>query len=782
MAQNFALKEIKPNIGKGRVTGTGPDRLTSSRDLVEETYYLFVRVVKVKELPWNAALGICDPFVEIKVGNYKGRTSFLENKPDWNEVFAFRKERIQTSTMDIVVRERALPNDEIIGKICFNMSDIPTRVPPDSPLAPQWYKLDDKNGIYLGMGELMLAIWFGTQADEVFPNAWNSDLTLVNGDSIVNTRSKVYIQPKLWYLRVSIVEGQDLVSKSKTPEVYVKANLGFVSLKTRVSSNKSLNPKWGEDLMFVAAEPFDESLILTVVEKLEDKTEVNLGKCEIPVSKVSKRNLPEAVGAKWYDLKQVVTEESSGQAKDAKFATKLSMKVSLDGGYHVFDEPVHVSSDFRPSYKVLWPGTIGLLELGILGATGLIPMKSRNGRETTDAYCVAKYGPKWIRTRTAVDTFAPKWNEQYVWDIYEPYSVLTIGIFDNCHLHGEGMLVGPKDPKIGKLRIRLSTLRINKVYTYSYPIIAMQPTGIKKMGELQLSIRFTCPSYQALCKSYFRPLIPKMHIIFPLSVYQLDSLRQQTVEILSMRLTRTEPPLRKEVVECMLDADAQMWSMRRAKANFERLKAVFGVFVNAWKVFNDLRKWRNWILSLSVLVAGVIVVFCPTEILLYGLPFLPLSCAFVLFGRFRKLPKDPPFMNVKLSLAESVNADDLDEEFDSFPSSKQGDVLRMRYDRLRSFAAKIMHMIGDLACHGERINSLWSGEDPRAPKIFLFACLVAALCLHWISYFNHPWNWKIIAACVWLYVMRCDWMWRKDVPSVPSIFFRKLPTKVDRLL
>ncbi|OMO52311.1 C2 calcium-dependent membrane targeting [Corchorus olitorius] len=583
MAQNVALKEIKPNIGKGRVTGTGPDRLTSSHDLVEETYYLFVRVVKVKELPWNAALGICDPFVEIKVGNYKGRTSYLENKPDWNEV----------------------------------------------PLAPQWYKLDDKNGIYLGMGELMLAIWFGTQADEVFPNAWNSDLTIVNGDSIVNTQSKVYIQPKLWYLRVSIVDGQDLVSKSKTTEVYVKANLGFVSLKTRISSNKSLNPKWGEDLMFVAAEPFDESLILTVVEKLEDKTEVTLGKYEIPVSKVSKRNLPEAVGAKWYDLKQVVTEESSGQAKDAKFATKLSMKVSLDGGYHVFDEPVHVSSDFRPTYKALWPGTIGRLELGILGATGLIPMKSRNGRETTDAYCVAKYGPKWIRTRTAVDTFAPKWNEQYVWEIYEPYS--------------------------------------------------------------------------------------------------LDSLRQQAVEILSMRLTRTEPPLRKEVVECMLDADTHKWSMRSAKANFERLKAVFGVFVNAWKVFDDLRKWRNGLLSLSVVFAGLIVlVFSPTEILLFGLPFLPLYCACLLFRRFQKLPKDPPFMNVKLSLAESVNADDLDEEFDSFPSSKQGDVLRMRYDRLRSFAAKIMHMIGDLACHGERINSLWSGEDPRAPKIFLFACLEVA--------------------------------------------------------
>ncbi|KAA3469549.1 protein QUIRKY-like [Gossypium australe] len=35
-------------------------------------------------------------------------------------------------------------------------------------------------------------------------------------------------------------------------------------------------------------------------------------------------------------------------------------------------------------------------------ASVLVPMKSRVGRETTDAYCVAKYGPKWVSTRTAV--------------------------------------------------------------------------------------------------------------------------------------------------------------------------------------------------------------------------------------------------------------------------------------------------------------------------------------------------------------------------------------------
>lgn len=71
------------------------------------------------------------------------------------------------------------------------------------------------------------------------------------------------------------------------------------------------------------------------------------------------------------------------------------------------------------------------MELGILKATGLVPMKMG---ARTDAYCVAKYGPKWVRTRTIVDSLSPKWNEQYFWDFYEPFTVITIAVFDNNQL------------------------------------------------------------------------------------------------------------------------------------------------------------------------------------------------------------------------------------------------------------------------------------------------------------------------------------------------------------
>ncbi|MBA0712203.1 hypothetical protein Golax_011319 [Gossypium laxum] len=771
MPENFSLKETKPNIGGGRVSG-GREKLTSSFDLVEVTHFLFVRVVKARDLACSNATvggGVCHTFVEIKIGNYKGSTKYLEmNKrnPEWNQVFAFTKDRIQSLSVEITVREKEFVNDEFIGKIAIDMSDIPTRVPPDSPLAPQWYKLEAEANS--SVGELMMILWFGTQADEVFIDAWHSDVASVSGDSITNTRSKVYLSPRLWYLRVNIIEAQDLVvpgDKNRNPEVYVKAALGNVKLRTRVSADKSLNPRWNEDLMFVAVEPFYDHLVLTVVDK-NNEEEISLGRCMVHLSEAYIRWLPEPVGAKWYNL-----EGGGDVVEELKFASKLNMRISLDGGYHVFDESIDCSSDYRATFKGLWPPAIGVLELGIIGASVLVPMKSRDGRETTDAYCVAKYGPKWVRTRTVVNSFSPKWNEQYTWEVYDPYTVLIIGIFDNCHLNGEKG-PNPKDPSIGKLRIRLSTLSTNRVYTYSYPLIALQPSGVKKMGEIQLALRFTSPSYTSLLAAYARPLFPKMHYIHPLSVYQLDSLRQQAIGILCSRLSSAEPPLRTEVTGFMLDAGYQLWSPRKAKANTERLMDAVHVITEAWKWFDTIKKWNNPAANVLVIVLYLVVVFYPSLVL----PTLLIYCFLIGIWQYRKRPRDPTHVDIKLSLADSTNADEWDEEFDTFPSSKQGEVLRMRYDRLRSMAGKVMVMVGDLATQGERLTALWSWQDPVASAIFLALCVMAAVVF--CSGLVPP---RCIFVMVGLFVMRPP-SFGIGIPCAPQNVFGRLPTKTDCML
>lgn len=60
----------------------------------------------------------------------------------------------------------------------------------------------------------------------------------------------------------------------------------------------------------------------------------------------------------------------------------------------------------------------------------------------------------------------------------------------------------------------------------------------------------------------------------------------------------------------------------------------------------------------------------------------------------------------QITHAETAQPDVLDEEFDSFPSSKQGEALKTRYDRLRGISGRLMIIVGELATQLERIHVL----------------------------------------------------------------------------
>ncbi|XP_052210219.1 FT-interacting protein 3 [Diospyros lotus] len=773
----FALKETSPFLGGGRVVGgrvLRTDKAASSTyDLVEQMHFLFVRVVKARDLPAMDVTGSLDPFVEVRIGNYKGITKHIEKQqnPMWNVVFAFSKERMQASLLEVVVKDKDLVKDDFVGLVRFDLNEVPMRVPPDSPLAPEWYRLEDKKGEKINKGELMLAVWVGTQADEAFPDAWHSDAADSLAAASTFIRSKVYHAPRLWYVRVNVVEAQDLVptEKSRFPEVYVKAQIGSnQAMRTKVVQARTFNPVWNEDLLFVAAEPFEDHLVLTVEDRVGPGKDEIIGRVIIPLSIVERRADDRIIHSRWFNLEKPVAVDMDQLKKD-KFASKLHLRVCLDGGYHVLDESTHYSSDLRPTAKQLWKPSIGVLELGILKAVGLHPMKTRDGRGTSDTYCVAKYGHKWVRTRTIVDNLSPKYNEQDTWEVFDPATVLTVGVFDNSSSSNGGS--SSKDLKIGKVRIRISTLETGRVYTHAYPLLVLHPpNGVKKMGELHLAIRFSCTSFANMLYVYSRPLLPKMHYVRPFSVVQLDMLRHHAVTIVAARLARAEPPLGKEVVEYMSDVDSHLWSMRKSKANFFRLMSVLsGLFaVGQW--FAGICMWRNPVTTVLVHVLYIMLVCFPELILPTSLLYMFL----IGLWNFRYRPRCPPHMNTKISQAEAVHPDELDEEFDSFPTCRSPELVRLRYDRLRSVAGRIQTVVGDIATQGERCQSLLSWRDPRATAIFLTFCLVAAILLYVTPF-------QVVAALAGIYIMRHP-RFRRRLPSAPINFFRRLPARPDSML
>lgn len=132
-----------------------------------------------------------------------------------------------------------------------------------------------------------------------------------------------------------------------------------------------------------------------------------------------------------------------------------------------------------------------------------------------------------------------------------------------------------KDLPIGKVRIRLSTLESDRVYTNAYPLLVVTPQGVKKMGELELAVRFSCASTANLLHAYLQPQLPRMHFFYPLESRLQDKLRVAAMNMVALRMIRAEPPLRQEVILFMLDTEAERWSMRRSKANYYRIMVLY---------------------------------------------------------------------------------------------------------------------------------------------------------------------------------------------------------------
>jgi hypothetical protein len=56
-----------------------------------------------------------------------------------------------------------------------------------------------------------------------------------------------------------------------------------------------------------------------------------------------------------------------------------------------------------------------------------------------------------------------------------------------------------------------------------------------------------------------------------------------------------------------------------------------------------------------------------------------------------------------------------------------GDVVRFRYDRIRSTSGRVQTVVGDVATQGERMQAVLSWRDPRATLLSSIACVAAAL-------------------------------------------------------
>uniref|UniRef100_A0A0E0B3M9 C2 domain-containing protein n=1 Tax=Oryza glumipatula TaxID=40148 RepID=A0A0E0B3M9_9ORYZ len=303
-----------------------------------------------------------------------------------------------------------------------------------------------------------------------------------------------------WNLRASVIEAHDLRVPAPSPglpfDVRVKIKIGFQSARTQrsvasTSSGSAFAWEWEEDLMFVVSEPLDESLIVLVKDRSMIKEPARRG------ARPTSALLP---------------------AKEA----------------------AHVCSEYRPTAKQQWKPPVGVLELGIIGACGLLSTKTKGGAKySTDAYCVAKYGKKWVRKRTVTDS----------------PTASTRGGTSSARGRCTTRARCSRWRVFADDRDERQDYRIRKVRSYETALTGVQIHGV-------------------------------MHYLRPIGVAQQETLRAATVRLVAARMERSETPLGREVVRHMLDVDAHTWSVRRAKANWFRILGVL-----TWAV--GLARWRS---------------------------------------------------------------------------------------------------------------------------------------------------------------------------------------------
>ncbi|RLN23226.1 hypothetical protein C2845_PM07G04540 [Panicum miliaceum] len=510
-------REINPSFECGKV--------------VERMHFLFVLVVKARELPDVDAYGRLDPFVEVNFGAHnKGFTKCLKSdgNPEWNKTFAFFLQNGKappSSGVDVAVKDGDLLRDELVGKLYFYLKDIPVRHPDDSQPEPTCHPLVDEGGkATLGKASLLLAIWIGSQADEAYRHAWESPYG-----------PKVYENPRLWCLRVTIVEVQGVVAcddddagsaraRSLRDKLFCKVRLGDQVRKTRLASKtmqttSSGSYEWMEDLVFIAAQPFFESNLQVHViaasssgrqEQQRKQEEEVIGQLSIPLVSIDKRDataydretLTTPPTPQWYDLKNPSPPpplDLEGSMEEGVGGNMSHMRIrlgsQLDGGYHIGHDPEGHMDDTRPAERQLWKAPIARVHLGILRATGLQSIvddgNTRMGGKSSalNPYCVAKYGDKWVRTRTILESSDPVFNEEYTWDVYDIATVLKVGIFDHC-----SRKASRAHYVVGKVRIHLPCLETGRVYAHAYPLVVLSPSGVIRTGVLHLAVKISSPS------------------------------------------------------------------------------------------------------------------------------------------------------------------------------------------------------------------------------------------------------------------------------------------------
>lgn len=201
--------------------------------------------------------------------------------------------------------------------------------------------------------------------------------------------------------------------------------------------------------------------------------------------------------------------------------------------------------------------------------------------------------------------------------------------------------------------------------------------------------------------------------------------------------------------------------------------AMVAPFADSVRWFHGVCSWHNPHVTLLIHAIFVLALWFHELVLPLVLVCVGLLCLW----NSRFCPSRPAYFDLGLSCLHTVDPDELDEEFDTeSPGHNYHNVMRLRYERLRTLAGRTQIVIGEVAAQLERIQSLLYWRDPRATAIFMLFLVVEAAVVYCVPC-------KILVALAGFYIMRHPRLGRtNNMPPILVNFLRRLPSKQDQLM
>eukprot|EP00890_Picochlorum_soloecismus_P000821 jgi/Picsp_1/173/NSC_00173-R1_unc-13-like protein len=394
---------------------------------------------------------------------------------------------------------------------------------------------------------------------------------------------------------------------------------------------------------------------------------------------------------------------------------------------------------------------------------------------SSNYFCVFKFENIWARTKLEKPNKYGKmtfeWEARY--PVLNPAAILYMAVVAKPSAKEAKTGKLGSFVLIGKLRVRISTIKSNKHVSAKLVFLNERRKGGNVAGRASFNFFLQIESQKARAAGYAAPPFPKENYVHG-TTGLMRQLNKDRRKLVVEWVTAANPGIPALAVEAIEDVENEEFQMSRLKTNFRRIKLALASLLKAKSYFDVVASWKYPWLSRAGMVFCIFTAYHPQIVILCFLLYLAALC-------YKSKPEEfglPMGMeHDEISMAE---ADDTDEKemIKGVQLEVQAKnpylVLKNKYESVINIIFKVQTFADMFASFLERLLALGTWADPLATSLILVVILVFCVILAVLGF-------RPLMSALLCFLIRPPRMRSPWTPG-PVSFFLKLPSRGDRLV